>query len=163
MFSIWNVIFLTVKQTGTVPPHLSPMFTLDSQPSARLAHHLYPRWSTRHDGVRRWSNMELRGHRAGKSSPFQEVACHMMGLINPCRCTQSRVFALSNSGTGLETQATSPAISQSCMETPGRAEILLAHFIHIMYMLFCQAFCMEMRNVAFATDSIVYFSCFRTF
>lgn len=100
--------------------------------------------------------MELRGHRAGKSSSFQEVACHMMGLINQCRCTQSWVFALSNSGTGLETQATSPAISQSCTETPGRTEILLAHFIHIMYMLFCQAFCMEMRNVAIDTDSILY-------
>lgn len=80
----------------------------------------------------------------------------MMGLINQCRCTQSWVFALSNSGTGLETQATSPAISQSCTETPGRTEILLAHFIHIMYMLFCQAFCMEMRNVAIDTDSVLY-------
>lgn len=80
----------------------------------------------------------------------------MMGLINQCRCTQSWVFALSNSGTGLETQATSPAISQSCTETLSRTEILLAHFIHIMYMLFCQASCMEMGNVVIDTDSILY-------
>lgn len=151
--SIRTVIFLTVSQAGTVPLSY-PSFTLDSQPSVRFAHHLYPRWNTRHYDVRRWSNMELRGHRAGKSSSFQEVACHMMGLISQCCRTQSWVFALSNSGTGLETRATSLAISQSCTEAPGRTEILLAHFIHIMYMLFCQAFCMEMRSVAIDTDSI---------
>lgn len=140
-------------------PCLSPSFTLDSQPSVRWAHHLYPRWNTRHYGVRRWSKMELRGHRAGKTSSFQEVACHMMGLINQCRCTQSWVFALSNSGTGLETQATSPAISQSCMETPGRTEILLAYFIHIMYMLF-------LSSLLYGNEQCCYwlcFPCFRTF
>lgn len=97
--------------------------------------------------------MEPRGHRAGKSSSFEEVACHMMGLINQCRGTQSRVFALSNSGTGLETQATSTAISHSHAETCGRPEILLAHFIHIMYTLLRQAYCMEMRNAAVDSDS----------
>lgn len=97
--------------------------------------------------------MEPRGHRAGKSSSFEEVACHMMGLINQCRGTQSRVFALSNSGTGLETQATSTAISHSHWETCGRTEILLAHFIHIMYTLLRQAYCMEMRNAAVDSDS----------
>lgn len=97
--------------------------------------------------------MEQRGHRAGKSSSFEEVACHMMGLINQCRGTQSRVFALSNIGTGLETQATSTAISHSHTETRGRTEILLAHFIHIMYTLLCQAYCMEMRNAAVDSDS----------
>lgn len=48
-----------------------------------------------------------------------------MGLINPCCRTQSRVFALSNSGTGLETQATSTVISHSHTETLGSTEILL--------------------------------------
>lgn len=84
----------------------------------------------------------------------------MMGLINQCRCTQSWVFALSNSGTGLETQATSPAISQSCTETLSRTEILLAHFIHIMYMLFCQASYMETETrtyTEFSYSSILVF------
>lgn len=105
--------------------------------------------------------MESKGHRAGKSSSFEEVACHMMGLINQCRGTQSRVFALSNSGTGLETQATSTVISHSRTETRGRTEILLAHFIHIMYTLLRQAYCMEMRKTAIDNDSTCqYFSFF---
>lgn len=57
----------------------------------------------------------------------------MMGLINPRCCTQSWVFALSNSGTGLETQATCTVISHSHAETRGGTEILLVLFIHIMY------------------------------
>lgn len=78
----------------------------------------------------------------------------MMGLINQCRSTQSWVFALSNSGTGLETQDTSTTISHSHMETCGRTEILLAHLhIHIMYTLLRQAYCMEMRNAAVDSDS----------
>lgn len=81
----------------------------------------------------------------------------MMGLINPCRGTQSRVFALSNSGTGLETQATSTVISHSHTETRGRTEILLAHFIHIMYTLLRQAYCMEMRNTAVDNDTFFLF------
>lgn len=97
--------------------------------------------------------MESKGHRAGKSSSFEEVACHMMGLINQCRGTQSRVFALSNSGTGLEAQATSTVISHSRTETRGRTEILLAHFIHIMYTLLRQAYCMEMTKTAVDNDS----------
>ena len=85
----------------------------------------------------------------------------MMGLINQCRGTQSRVFALSNSGTGLETQATSTVISHSRTETRGRTEILLAHFIHIMYTLLRQAYCMEMRKTAIDNDSTCqYFSFF---
>lgn len=101
--------------------------------------------------------MEPEGHRAGKSSSFEEVACHMMGFDQPVPCTQSRVFALSNSGTGLETQATSTVISHSHMETHGRTEILLAHFIHIMYTLLRQAYCMEMRNTAVDNDSMPVF------
>ncbi len=104
--------------------------------------------------------MALKGHRAGKSSSFEEVACHMMGLINRCRGTQSRVFALSNSGTGLETPATSTVISHSHMETRGRTEILLAHFIHIMYTCLHQAFCMEMRNTAVDSDCTCQFFLF---
>lgn len=77
----------------------------------------------------------------------------MMGLISPGCGTQSRVFALSNSGTGLETQATSTVISHSHTATHGRIEILLAHFIHIMYRLLRQAYCMEMRNTAVDNDS----------
>ena len=104
--------------------------------------------------------MEPEGHRAGKSSSFEEVACHMMGLINPCCGTQSRVFAQSNSGTGLETQATSTVISHSHTETRGRTEILLAHFIHIMYRRLRQAYCMEMRNTAVDNDSVPVFPLF---
>lgn len=77
----------------------------------------------------------------------------MMGLISLCCRTQSRVFALSNSGTGLETQATSTVISHSHSETRGRTEILLAHFIHIMYRRLRQAYCMEMRNTTVDNDS----------
>lgn len=78
----------------------------------------------------------------------------MMGLINQCRGTQSWVFALSNSGTGLETQDTSSTISHSHVETCGRTEILLARLhIHIMYTLLRQAYCMEMRNAAVDSDS----------
>lgn len=97
--------------------------------------------------------MAPEGHRAGKSSSFEEVACHMMGLISRCCGTQSRVFALSNSGTGLETQTTSTVISHSHTETRGRPEILLAHFIYIMCKLLCQAYCMEMRYTAVDNDS----------
>lgn len=107
--------------------------------------------------------MELKGHRAGKSSSFEEVACHMMGLISPCRGTQSRVFALPNSGTGLETQATSTVISHSHTETRGRTEILLASFIHIMYRLLLQAYCMEMRNATVDKDSTCQFFIFFIF
>lgn len=80
-----------------------------------------------------------------------------MGLINQWRGTQSRVFALSNSGTGLETQATSTVISHSHTETRGRTEILLARFIHIMYTLRRRAHCMEMRNAAVDNDSFSSF------
>lgn len=41
------------------------------------------------------------------------------------------------------------------METCGRTEILLAHFIHIMYGLLHQAYCMEMRNIAVDNDNTV--------
>lgn len=101
--------------------------------------------------------MEPKGHRAGKSSSFEEVACHRMGLISPCCGTQSRVFALSNSGTGLETQATSTVISHSHMKTRGRTEILLAHFIQIMYRLLRQAYCMEIRSTAVDSDGTCLF------
>ena len=101
--------------------------------------------------------MESKGHRAGKSSSFEEVACHMMGLISRCCGTQSRVFALSNSGTGLETQATSTVISHSHTETRGTAEILLAHFIHIMYRRLRQAYCMEMRDTPVDNDTCQFF------
>lgn len=107
--------------------------------------------------------MEPKGHRAGKSSSFEEVACHMMGLISLCRGTQSRVFALSNSGTGLETQATSTVISHSHTETRGRTEILLVRFIHIMYRLLHEAYCMEMRNTAVDKDSTCQFFFFLFF
>lgn len=110
-------------------PSLAPCLPSTLNPSRRMAHHLYPRWSTRLGSVRIWSNMQLKGRRAGKWSSFQEVPCHMMSLINPCCCTQSWVFALSNSGTGLETQATSTVISHSHTETGGRAEILLVHCV----------------------------------
>lgn len=151
------IIVTAVSQSGAVPLVSAPRLPLTPSPSGRIAHHLYPRWSTRLAGVRRWSNMEPKGHRAGKSSSFEEVACHMMGLINPCRGTQSWVFALSNSGTGLETQATSTVISHSHTETRGRTEILLAHFIHIMYRRLRQAYCMEMRNTAVDNDSTCQF------
>lgn len=98
--------------------------------------------------------MEPKGHRAGKSSSFEEVPCHMMSLINPCCCTQSWVFALSNSGTGLETQATSTVISHSHTETRGRTEILLVHFTY--RLLHRQAYCMEMRNTAVDNDNTVH-------
>lgn len=135
------------------PPVLAPRLPLTPNPSGWIAHHLYPRWSTRLSSVRRWSNMEPKGHRAGKSSSFEEVACHMMGLISRCRGTQSRVFALSNSGTGLETPATSTVISHSHTQTRGRTEILLAHFIHIMNTRLRQLYCMEMRNTAVDSDT----------
>lgn len=113
-------------RTPPDPPVLAHHLPLTLNPTGRIAHHLYPRWNTRLGSVTTWSNMEPRGHRAGKSSSFEGVACHMIGLINRCRGTQSRVFALSNSGTGLEAQATSTAISHSAPETSGRTQILLA-------------------------------------
>lgn len=82
-----------------------------------------------------------------------------MGLISLCFCTLSRVFALSNSGTGLETRATFAVISHSHIETRSRTEILFVCFIHIMYkLLLHQAYCMEMRSTAFDKDKACHFS-----
>lgn len=82
-----------------------------------------------------------------------------MGLIRQCWDTQSWVFALSYSGTGLETQAISAVFSHSHKETHGRTQILLAYFIHILNRLTLQAYCMELRSTTIDKDTAVSHSC----